>query len=557
MKSVGVDIGSSHIKVVEVQSTSKGFSVLSYQVHSLTRPPGTDQDIEVIEYLRDLATRFDVNSTRFCFAIRQDRVSIRNKIFPFKDRLKINKSLPFELEEDIPFSSDAAVFDAKIIQYHGNATEILACAVPNQHVKNLAQLISDGGISPYLISTEAAALANTFERWDDVPSQKPALDLAIEDSVDRRKRPISIVLNIGHTRTLVCAYEMYQLVGVRSILWGGSQIIDSIAKKYNLPPREAQREMEQKAFILPTRQEASYEAKLFSDLIAKNVRDLARDLQLVLLEFGAEFNGQIQRVDMTGGVSQIKGLGPFLTQLLEVPVNRSPSLNNYAQVNFEKTDHAQATLGIALGLAIESLRKPRNPAVNFLKGEFARQSNRAKRFWQNWAPTLQWTAALVVGLLVWTIARSHFADTMEQAARSNLKQQAKSVAGLTGKAATDKKIQEFIRTTAKQADDLKKLTRLAGMNSSLEVLKKISDATPVKSAISLDVRIFNVQDNMVLMEGYLGSAKELTLFQQALANVAEDGKVTPQKSNLGAWKNKIPFAVAFQIDRNIQKGSQE
>ncbi len=557
MKSVGVDIGSSHIKVVEVQSTSKGFAVLSYQVHSLTRPPGTDQDIEVIEYLRDLVTRFEVNSTRFSFAIRQDRVSIRNKIFPFKDRLKINKSLPFELEEDIPFSSDAAVFDAKIIQYHGNSTEILACAVPNQYVKNLAQLISDGGISPYLISTEATALANTFERWDDVPPQKPALDLAVEDSIDRRKRPISIVLNIGHTRTLVCAYEMYQLVGVRSILWGGSQVIDAIAKKYNLPPRDAQREMEQKAFILPTRQEASYEAKLFSDLIAKNVRDLARDLQLVLLEFGAEFNGQIQRVDMTGGVSQIKGLGPFLTQLLEVPVNRTPSLNNYAQVNFEKTDHAQATLGIALGLAIESLRKPRNPAVNFLKGEFARQSNRAKRFWENWAPTLQWTAALMVGLLVWTMARSHFADTMEQAARSNLKQQAKSVAGLTGKSATDKKIQEFIRTTAKQAEDLKKLTRLASMNSTLEVLKKISDATPVKSAISLDVRIFNVQDNMVVMEGYLGSVKELTLLQQALANVAEDGRVTPQKSNLGAWKNKIPFALAFQVDRNIQKGSQE
>ena len=150
MKSVGVDIGSSHIKVVEVQSTSKRFNVLSYQVHSLTRPPGTDQDIEVIEYLRDLATRFDASSTRFSFAIRQDRVSIRNKIFPFKDRIKINKSLPFELEEDIPFSSDAAVFDAKLIQYHGNATEILACAAPDQHVKNLVQLISDGGISPYI-----------------------------------------------------------------------------------------------------------------------------------------------------------------------------------------------------------------------------------------------------------------------------------------------------------------------------------------------------------------------------------------------------------------------
>ncbi len=557
MKSVGVDIGSSHIKVVEVLSTSKGFSVLSYQVHQLARPPGTDQDIEVIEYLRDLVTRFDSNTTRFNFAIRQDRVALRNKIFPFKDRIKINKSLAFELEEDIPFSSDSAVFDAKIIQYHGNSTEILACAVPNQHVKNLTQLISDGGISPYLISTEATALANIYERWFDAPPQMPPLDLAVEDSADRRHRSISIILNIGHTRTLVCAYEGFQLIGARSILWGGAQIIDAIAKKYNLPPREAQREMEQKAFILPSRQEATYEAKLFSDLIAQNVRDLARDLHLVLLEFSSEFNGQIQRVDMTGGVSQIKGLGAFLTQTLEVPVNRSRVLNNYPQVNFEKSDQAQSILGVALGLAVDALRKPRNPPTNFLKGEFARQSNRVKRFWQNWGPTLQWSGALIAALLVWTVVRSHFADTMEQAARSNLKSQAKNVAGLQGKSATDKKIQEYIRTTAKQADDLKKLTKLASMNSNLEVLKKISDTTPVKTAIKLDVRILNMQDSTVLMEGYLGSPKEVSLFQQALANVADDGRVNVQKSSLGPWKNKTPFAFTFQVDRNIQKGSLE
>ena len=95
------------------------------------------------------------------------------------------------------------------------------------------------------------------------------------------------------------------------------------------------------------------------------------------------------------------------------------------------------------------------------------------------------------------------------------------------------------------------------MNSNLEVLKKISDATPVKTAISLDVRILNMQDSTVLMEGYLGSPKEVSILQQALSNVAEDGRVNVQKSNLGSWKNKTPFAFSFQVDRNIQKGSME
>jgi general secretion pathway protein L len=557
MKSVGIDIGSSHIKVVEIQSTSKGFQVLSYQIHALTRPPGSDQDIEIIEYLRELSSRFDPTATRFAFAIRQDRVAIRNKIFPFRDRIKINKSLAFELEEDIPFSSDSAVFDAKIVQYHGNSTEILACAVPNQHIKNLLQLLSDGNIAPYVVSTEGVAFANIFEKWNEVPPQFPPINLELEESGTRRNRPISIVLNIGHTRTLVCAFEAYQLVGVRSILWGGAQIVDAIAKKYNLPPKEAQKEMESKAFILHTQQEANYEAKIFSDLIAKNVRDLARDLQLVLLEFGAEFNGQIQRVDMTGGVSMIQGLGPFLTQLLEVPVNRIPTLNNFPNVFFEKSDLTQSRLSIALGLAVEALRKPRNPAVNFLKGVFAKQSNAARLFWQNWGSTLQWTGALVLVLFAWTMTRDHFADALELAAKANLRQQAKNVAGLTGKAASEARIKDYIRSNNKRAEDIRKIISLANMNSAMEVFKKVNDAAPSKSSTSLDVRLLNIQDNRVLMEGYVASPKELTLLQQALVNAADDGHIQVVKSTLPPWKNKTTFALAFQVDRNIQKGTQE
>src|SRR5690606_29938846 len=161
--------------------------------------------------------------------------------------------------------------------------EVLACAVQNQHIKNLLQLASDGSISPNLVSAEGTTLANIFERWNEPPPQQPAIEIDMDGNAPLRERPISILLNIGHSRTLVCALEGNLLVGVRSILWGANQIINDIAKKYNLPPKEAQKEMEAKAFILHTKQEATYEAKIFSDLIAKNIRDLARDLHLVLL----------------------------------------------------------------------------------------------------------------------------------------------------------------------------------------------------------------------------------------------------------------------------------
>ncbi len=91
LKSIGIDIGSSSIKIVEVQATSKGFQISQFVEHLLNVAPGADQELEIIEYLRGFLNHFDPTQTRFILGLRQDRVSIRNKLFPFNDRIKISK----------------------------------------------------------------------------------------------------------------------------------------------------------------------------------------------------------------------------------------------------------------------------------------------------------------------------------------------------------------------------------------------------------------------------------------------------------------------------------
>ena len=111
MKSVGIDIGSYCIKVVEVNSSSKGFQLVHFYTHQLTLKPNTDTHFEVIDFIRGLVPKYDVNQTQFVIGVRQDKVAVRQKTFPFIDRNKIAKTLPLELEDEIPFSIDNAVFD--------------------------------------------------------------------------------------------------------------------------------------------------------------------------------------------------------------------------------------------------------------------------------------------------------------------------------------------------------------------------------------------------------------------------------------------------------------
>ena len=57
MRSVGVDIGSSSVKVVEVQMTAKGLVVSRYFEKILSPVHGSDPEIEIVDFLRASGTR--------------------------------------------------------------------------------------------------------------------------------------------------------------------------------------------------------------------------------------------------------------------------------------------------------------------------------------------------------------------------------------------------------------------------------------------------------------------------------------------------------------------
>ena len=202
--------------------------------------------------------------------LRQDMVAVRNKIFPFNDRLKIMRSLPFELEEDLPFSPENAVYDAKIVKTMGNSAEVLACAVPKSRVSEALSRWTDSGLDIALLSAEGLALANCWEKWNEPPPHQSATQIQI-DAQARPTRDIRLVLDIGHRHSLVCAFEDSNLVGVRSILYGGKNLADLIAKKYELPFLEALRVMQSRSFILLTQENASYDQLIFSQTICESL----------------------------------------------------------------------------------------------------------------------------------------------------------------------------------------------------------------------------------------------------------------------------------------------
>jgi general secretion pathway protein L len=283
---------------------------------------------------------------------------------------------------------------------------------------------------------------------------------------------------------------------------------------------------------------------------------MVRDLQLSILEFKSEFNAVLTQVGLTGGSSSIKNLGPFLTQQLELPVNKVYPLDLIPNVLFEKNSKTDTVFGLALGLAIEGLKKPRNPAINFLRGEFAKQNNFIRNTWEKWGPSIKIAGAGLAVFFVYSMLRETFSMELIEHAEQALKTQAKSVAHLSGNKATESNIKKYIRENKKRAADLKTLSSVASMNSAMEILKKINDSAPAKNLVTLDVKHVRVHDGDVTVEGLVNNANEVTVLQQSLTNLAVDSKIKTGPAQLTAPPGKTAFSFNFKVDRGITKSVQ-
>ena len=549
MKSVGIDIGSASIKVAEINQTSRGLFFTHFQEFALGQNPGYDTSIETLEFLRSISEKYSSEQVKIVACLRQEMVSVRNKIFPFSDRMKILKSLPFELEEDLPFTPENAIYDAKIVQTMGSSAEVLACAAPKIRIAQTLSVMHDANLEVSILSTEGSALANCWEEWSHTPLSIPGTSFQLEGE-GRPERNIRILLDIGHTRTLVCAFEDNRLIGLRSILWGGKNLAEALMRKYELPYIEALNIAQTKSFILLNQGSSSYDQIVFSQAIADSVSELTRDVQVTLLEFQSEFNGTVTGVSLTGGVSAVQNIHAYMTQILEVPVNPVKVLSNKIDVGFDVTSHIDNVCGVALGLAIEGLKKPRNPALNFLKHEFQKQNKKYQELWSEWG---RLAVLAAVGFIVFTffsIARDQVASNLVDKSTEALKTQAKVVARLPTKQANETGVKKFIKEQRNHSQEVKAVQNLAKMNSALDILTKISEASPNRNGSTMVVRRLDIQNQRVEIEGSVLRAQELLVLQKSLGSLSLTGSVETIRPTTPS-SGGIPFAFGFNVDRGM------
>lgn len=544
MISVGIDIGKFSVKVAIVEGSAKGFQVIGLDEFPLGQDPAKDQTLDIIEALRDINKRYVSDGTPVSIAARQNHISLRRRTFPFKERHKILKSLPFELEDDIPLSIENAVYEAKITHLLGGHPQVLAMACLKSHIAQIVGQTNDAHLPLAIVSSEAVAIANVFEEWREAPKELSVAGEALPEAL-----PAELILNIGHTETVGAIIRDGYLLDSFVVDWGGKDLADLISMKYSIHYIEALKELRKKAFILLQSEGATREQIALSDILKTSIDDFATQLRLILLESESQNGVRIQTATLTGGVAGLRNLGPYLTQKLELAVNRVDRLPYLPQLDLVTNPKNEIAHIISIGLAAEGLRRPKNPAVNFLKGEFARQSESLRLFWDKWAPTMSAMGALLVVFMIWSVIRDGLSSDLLSTAQSRLKEQAQNVAGLTGRQASQRNIRKYVREQEQKVKQREVLDSLQGITSALDVLDRISTLAPAKNLGNLNVVELKVTNSNIEINGYADKANVISQLQNSLKSYAADGNVESAGNKIKVPPGSKSFSFRLNVDR--------
>lgn len=560
MKSLGVDIGSSSIKIAELEGSGRTVSFTQFWEIPLSVDPTKDQDLEVLEKLRAFSSQYPGKDTQWIIAVSQNAVSTRLKRFPFVERSKILKSLPFELEEDIPFDSSETIFDARVVETFNNGSDVIAVACPHEAIEQALGRAKDGGFEAGIVSVEGLALSNVLDAWWAPPLVTPVqASLGDEAMRSHDVHPAFAILQIGHTRTNVVVYRDNHVVAIRSIQWGGHDVALALETVFKIPYTEAVKVLQTKSFVLLNTTGASRDQLAMHKAVSDSAIPLIRELRLTLLDLRSSAGADLRDLRLTGGASQIQNFSPWLTQALEVSVNpleyfSALGASGKVSIRLNRTPELENAAATAIGLALEGIRKPRNPAINLRKGLFAQSNESVRIFWDTWKHTLQIAAALFLVFCIYALARESMTLHLAEVSDEHLAQAAKATAGLKGAQASASGVSRYIQTENREIKNRETLAQLDSYIPAMEFVLKLSERLPVqlppRAGRGLDVDHLSIENDEMTIEGRAQGADILAGVERELNSIARPGsvkKVPP--TSLRPGSPGTSFGFVMKIDR--------
>ena len=346
---VGLDIGSSSVKVCELQLVGKG-GTQRYRLQKLGIAPlpfdaVIDGDImdsnAVAMAIRQVLAEQKIKSREVAISVSGQQVMVKKVTFPLMSQAELAESVRWEAESFFPAGQglDAYALDYAVLEERpaeGNMDVVLV-ACRKDKVEAYLSCVAMAGAKPVLVDVDVFSLQNAYE---------------INAPAAGRDEVVALV-NIGAQFTNLTMLVGRKSLFWRDIAWGGHRFTDKLMEDWGVSREGAELLKEGVAAEGRTPEEVEPSLSAISDGFAD---ELGRTIDFFRSSFKVD---RLDRVLLSGGSAKVELLLEILGDRLRVSVEL---LNPFHGLDLDERSVDPAavreigcTAAVAVGLALRQV----------------------------------------------------------------------------------------------------------------------------------------------------------------------------------------------------------
>jgi type IV pilus assembly protein PilM len=339
---VGLDIGSSAVKAIELKPAGKAYKVTAFGSEPV--PPDSIVDgaiidgAAVVDAIRRLFDGRNIKTKEVAASLSGNAVIVKKISLPAMTDAELAESIYWEAEQYIPFDIQDVNLDYQILD-PGNAAagkttmDVLLVAAKKEKIADYTGVIGQAGRNAVVVDVDAFALQNAYEA-----------NYGIEPGA------VVMLLNIGASATNINILQGDQSVFTRDISIGGNAYTEALQKDLNLAYEQAD------ALKRGLNADAvSYDdAKPVLRAVSENV---ILEIQKTFDFFKASAaNDQLTRIVVSGGAARAEGFLDMLAERFNAPVELFDPFKKVAfdakKFKLDSAEDVGPTVAVAVGLAL-------------------------------------------------------------------------------------------------------------------------------------------------------------------------------------------------------------
>jgi len=526
MRILGIDIGSTGIKIVEIETSLRKYEIIDY--YEIPLEPGEDP----FPPLKTFINERDKKPDKIAVSLKTTEFTYRNLTLPTKDKKAIIAAVNFELEDDLPFNLEDAIYDYQIVSQTGNRTDIHVTTTLKNRLQEHISAWKTSGIEPDILTTELWAYKNYLNRV-----------LSPED----QSKPV-ILIQTGHDSTTFYVHFDKKPVLIRRILWGGKDLTAALCKKYEIPIDQAEKAKLDNGFITITPQSENLSAEQldFSNTLLKPIISLFQEIRQVELACKNATGEMAHKILLTGGTSLLPGLRESIENYRGIPVNIVRGLSDIALSGVTYSEETDQKFLLAAANALCIIGADRAKILNFRKGAFSKDSVGKKFDFNNLKKPLISSGIIAASFVLILLVQENYYKEQIEKMDANLEIALKSFFGTVSKSALrnymadSEMLQKRIKDHTEKEKNKAKL-RSQDQKSPLAFIKIISSNIPKDIVLDMiEIQVGAAANNKPYQEGEPQNASISFILQNQTAAETLNEIIT---KHLDAIKKEAPTEI--------------